>query len=50
MKRLGCTIVLLTLLTCPAKADSVPPGLVQENLMLPITLMDGSQLRLATLC
>lgn len=46
MTRLGCMIALLTLLACPAKADSVLPGLVQENLLLPITLPDGSQVRL----
>jgi len=46
MRRLGYTIALLALLVCPARADSVLPGLVRENLLLPITLADGSQARL----
>jgi len=39
-------VALLTLLVCPAAADSVLPGLVQESLPVPITLPDGRQVRL----
>jgi hypothetical protein len=46
MGRLGCMIALLALPLCPASADTVLPGLVQENLLLPITLPDGSQVKL----
>ena len=46
MRRLGCMIALLTLLICPASADTALPGLVQENLLLPITLPNGSQVKL----
>ena len=46
MRRLGYAIALIALLVCPAAADTVLPGLVQENLLLPITLPDGSQVKL----
>ncbi|HTG06658.1 MAG TPA: alpha/beta fold hydrolase [Bradyrhizobium sp.] len=46
MSRLGCIIALLALLPCPASADTALPGLVQENLLLPITLPNGSQVKL----
>ena len=46
MRRLGYAIALIALLVCPATADTVLPGLVQENLLLPITLPDGSQVKL----
>jgi dienelactone hydrolase len=46
MRRLGCAIALLALLLCPVAADTAPPGLIQQNLMLPIVLPNGSQVRL----
>jgi hypothetical protein len=46
MRRHGYAIALLTCLVCPAAADTALPGLVQENLLLPITLADGSQVKL----
>jgi dienelactone hydrolase len=46
MRRLGYAIALLTLTLCPASADIALPGLVQQNLLLPITLPDGSQAKL----
>jgi hypothetical protein len=46
MRRLGYAIALLALLVCPATADTATPGLVQENLLLPITLPNGSQVKL----
>jgi dienelactone hydrolase len=46
MRRLGYAIALLALLVCPATADTAAPGLVQENLLLPITLPDGSKVKL----
>jgi dienelactone hydrolase len=39
-------IALLTLLLCPASADTALPGLVRESLMVPITLPDGRQVNL----
>ena len=44
MRRLGYAIALLALLVCPATADTATPGLVQENLLLPIP--NGSQVKL----
>jgi dienelactone hydrolase len=46
MGRLGYVIGLLTLLLCPASADIALPGLVRQNLLLPITFPDGSQAKL----
>jgi hypothetical protein len=46
MRQLGYAIALLTFLVCPASADTALPGLVQENLLLPITLPNGSQVKL----
>jgi hypothetical protein len=46
MRRLGYAIALLALLVCPATADTATPGLVQENLLLAITLPNGSQVKL----
>jgi dienelactone hydrolase len=46
MRRLGYAVTLLALLVCPATADTALPGLVQESLMLPIALPDGSQVKL----
>jgi dienelactone hydrolase len=46
MRRLGYMIALLTLLLCPASADTALPGLVRESLMVPITLPDGRQVNL----
>lgn len=46
MSRLGYMIALLALLLCPASADTVLPGLIRENLLLPIALPDGSQVKL----
>jgi dienelactone hydrolase len=46
MRRLGYAIALLTLPLCPASADIALPGMVQQNLLLPITLPDGSQAKL----
>jgi hypothetical protein len=40
-RRLGYMIALLTLLLCRASAETALPGLVQESLMVPITLPDG---------
>ncbi|MBC9877933.1 dienelactone hydrolase [Bradyrhizobium sp. INPA01-394B] len=49
MRRLGCVIGLLMLLLSPAAADPSLPGLVRQDLMLPITLADGHQVRLETM-
>ena len=49
MRRLGCMIGLLVLLISPAAADPALPGLVRQDRMMPITLADGSQVRLETL-
>ena len=46
MTRFGYAMTLLALLVCPAMADTVLPGLVQEKLLLPIALPDGSQVKL----
>src|ERR1700692_578605 len=46
MRWLGYAIGLFALLVCPATADTVLPGLVRENLLLPITLADGSEVKL----
>jgi len=46
MRRLGYMIALLTLLLCPASADTALPGLVRESRMVPITLSDGRQVNL----
>jgi dienelactone hydrolase len=46
MSRLGYAIALLALLLCPASAETVLPGLILENLLLPIALPDGSQVKL----
>ena len=46
MRRLGYAIALLALLVCPATADTATPGLVQENLLLAITLPNESQVKL----
>ncbi|MEH2492996.1 alpha/beta hydrolase family protein [Bradyrhizobium sp. AZCC 2230] len=49
MKRFGCTIGLLVLLLSPAAADPALPGLVRQDRMMPITLADGSQVKLETM-
>jgi pimeloyl-ACP methyl ester carboxylesterase len=49
MRRLGCVIGLLGLLLSPAAADPALPGLVRQDRMLPITLADGSQVKLETM-
>ena len=49
MRRLGCMIGLLVLLLSPAAADPALPGLVRQDLMMPITLADGSQVKLETM-
>lgn len=49
MRRLGCAIALLVLLLSPAAADPALPGLVRQDRMLPITLADGSQVKLETM-
>jgi len=49
MKRLGCAIALLALLVSPAAADNALPGLVRQDRLIPITLADGSQVRLETM-
>lgn len=46
MRRLGYMIALLALPLCPASADAALPGLIQETLQLPITLPDGSRVKL----
>lgn len=46
MVRLGCVIATLMLALCPAAADTAWPGLIQETLMLPIALPDGSRVKL----
>src|ERR1700739_1182644 len=46
MRRLGCMIALLALPLCAASADTAMPGLIEENLRLPITLPDGSRVKL----
>jgi dienelactone hydrolase len=49
MGRLGCTIALLALVFSPALADPVLPGLVRQDRLIPITLADGSQVKLETM-
>lgn len=49
MKRLGHAVALLLVLVCPAMSDTVLPGMVQEKLLLQITLPDGSQAKLEAL-
>lgn len=49
MTRLGCVIALLVFLLSPALADPALPGLVRQDRMVPITLADGSQVRLETM-
>jgi dienelactone hydrolase len=46
MRRFGYVIALLTLLSEPAVAHVALPGLAQQDLLLPITLADGSQVKL----
>ena len=46
MRRLGHAIALFARLVCPTLADTALPGLVQENLLLPITLANGSEVKL----
>jgi dipeptidyl aminopeptidase/acylaminoacyl peptidase len=46
MRRLGYAIALLTFLVGPAAADTALPGLVQQDLLLPVTLADGRQVKL----
>jgi dienelactone hydrolase len=46
MRRLGHAIALLALLLNPATADVALLGLVREDLLLPVTLPDGSQVKL----
>ena len=49
MTRLRYMIALFVLSVCPANADSRLAGLLEENLSLPITLSDGSQVRLESM-
>lgn len=49
MRRLGCVFGLLVLLLSPAAADPALPGLDRQDRMLPITLADGSQVKLETM-
>lgn len=49
MRRLGCVIGLLMLLLSPAAADPSLPGLVRQDLMMPIALADGRQVKLETM-
>lgn len=49
MRRPGCVIALLLLLLSPASADPALPGLVRQDRMVPITLADGSQVKLETM-
>lgn len=49
MRRSGCVIALLVLLLSPALADPALLGLVRQDRMVPITLADGSQVRLETM-
>lgn len=49
MRRLGCTVALLVLLLSPAAADPALPGLVRQDRLIPITLGDGSQVKLETM-
>ena len=46
MRLLGCAMALVAFLVYPALADTALPGLVRENLPLPIKLADGSQVKL----
>ena len=46
MRRFGCVLALLALFFRPAAADISLPGLIQEDLLLPITLPDGTQVKL----
>lgn len=46
MTRLGFTIALFALLLSPAAADPALPGLVRQDRMMPVTLTDGSQVKL----
>lgn len=49
MRRSGGVIALLVLLLSPALADPALLGLVRQDRMVPITLADGSQVRLETM-
>lgn len=49
MKRLGCVVALLVLLLSSATADPALPGLVRQDRLIPITLADGSPVRLETM-
>lgn len=49
MGRLGGVIALLALLLNPVAADPALPGLVRQDRLTPITLADGSQVKLETM-
>lgn len=49
MRRLGCVVGLVVLLLSPASADATLPGLVRQDRLMPVTLGDGSQVRLETM-
>lgn len=49
MRRLGCVIGLLGAVLSPAAADPALPGLARVDQLIPVTLVDGSQVKLETM-
>ena len=49
MRRLGCLIAWLGLLLLPASADTALPGLVRQDRLIPVSLNDGSEVKLETM-
>ncbi|MCP3390931.1 alpha/beta hydrolase [Bradyrhizobium sp. CCGB12] len=49
MRRLGCLIAWLGLLLLPASADTALPGLVRQVRLIPVSLNDGSEVKLETM-
>ncbi|MBK3664328.1 alpha/beta hydrolase [Bradyrhizobium diazoefficiens] len=49
MRRLGCVISLLGAVLSPAAADPALPGLARVDQLIPVTLVDGSQVKLETM-